>query len=119
MKKPLVSKVSELLSRSRLGTPKREERLVNQTETVLGSVHEHGSGDATGRGKGSGSTPERIAPGQRVAIETLSQPRVESMVHPGNGVPVLGPGGSCERFYIGDGPTSHETNKRVKNIGML
>ena len=34
------------------------------------------------------------------------------MVHPGNGVPVVRPGGSCERFYIGEGPTSHETNKR-------
>ena len=27
-------------------------------------------------------------------------------------MPVVGPGGSCERFYIGEGPTSHETNKR-------
>ena len=90
----------------------QEERLVNQTEPVLGSVHEHGSGDVTGRGKGNGSTPERIAPGQRVTIETQSQPRVGSVVHPGNGVPVVGPGGSCERFYIGEGPTSHETNKR-------
>ena len=92
--------------------PQREERLVNQTEPVIGSVHEHGSGDVTGRGKGNGHTPERIAPGQRAATETQSQPKVESVVHPGNGVPVVGPGGSCERFYIGEGPTSHETNKR-------
>ena len=70
-KTPSVKSVRAVESQSSRN-PQREERLVNQTEPVLGSVHEHGSGDVTGRGKGNGSTPERIAPGQRVAIETQS-----------------------------------------------
>ena len=70
-KHPSVKSVRAVESQSSRN-PQREERLVNQTEPVLGSVHEHGSGDVTGRGKGNGSTPERIAPGQRVAIETQS-----------------------------------------------
>ena len=64
-KTPSVKSVRAVESQSSRN-PQREERLVNQTEPVLGSVHEHGSGDVTGRGKGNGSTPERIAPGQRV-----------------------------------------------------
>ena len=86
---------------------------------MLGSVQEHGSGDVAGSGKGSGSTPERITQGHGVAMNMQSPSRVENVVHAAMAVPDVGRGGPCERFYIGDGPTSHETTKGSRAIGMF
>ena len=132
-KTPSVKRVKAVESQSS-GNPQREEKPRNQTEPVLGPVHEHGSRDVAGKSEGNGSTPEGITQGHGVAMNMQSPTRVENVVHAGMAVPCVGPdgscvenvvhagmaapnvgpGGPCEMFYIGDGPTSHETNKGVE-----